>query len=225
MRTASPSYGIEMNSVLRNTYMLLSMTLVFSAITAYFGTQVTFSSPLFLGVFIGAVILMIATFFLRNSPMGLVTVFGFTGLMGFALGPTLTHYLKMPGGGMLVAMAAGLTAAIFIGLSLYVLVTGKDFSFMGGMLFTALLALVLAGFIGLFFHAPVMQLALAVISVIVFSGYVLYDTSTIIHGGETNYIVATVSLYLDILNLFVNLLRILNAILSFFGAGIGSSDD
>jgi modulator of FtsH protease len=217
MRTATKSYGIEINSVLRNTYMLLSMTMVFSAITAYLGMQVAFSVPLFIGVIIGAFALLFATFAFRNSPLGLVMVFAFTGLMGFATGPTLTHYLKMPGGGTIVASAAGMTAVIFVGLSLYVLVTRKDFSMLGGMLFVGLLALVVAGFISMFFHAPLVNLALSVIGVLIFSGYVLYDTSRIVHGGETNYILATVSLYLDILNIFVDLLRIFG----FFG---GSDD-
>lgn len=208
MRTATLSSGVEINSVLRSTYLLLSMTLVWSAFTAYLGTQVAFSLPLFLGAVIGGFIALFATLALRNSGWGLVGIFAFTGLEGFTLGPVLSHYLGMANGGTIVATAAGLTAAVFLALSFYALVSRKDFSFLGGMLFVGLIALLLASLVALFFPIPALHLTLSVIGVLIFSGYVLYDTSEIIRGGETSCIVATVSLYLDILNLFLNLLRI-----------------
>lgn len=208
MRTATLSSGVEINSVLRSTYLLLSMTLVWSAFTAYLGTQVAFSLPLFLGAVIGGFIALFATLALRNSGWGLVGIFAFTGLEGFTLGPVLSHYLGMANGGTIVATAAGLTAAVFLALSVYALVSRKDFSFLGGMLFVGLIALLLASLVALFFPIPALHLTLSVIGVLIFSGYVLYDTSEIIRGGETSCIVATVSLYLDILNLFLNLLRI-----------------
>lgn len=216
MHTTTLSKHMEVSSVLRNTYMLLSMTLVWSAVLAYAGTQVTFSLPLSLGLLVGSLVTLFATLALRNSVWGLPMVFAFTGMMGFSLGPVLQHYLSLANGGTLIMTAAGMTALIFGALSFYVLTTRKDFSFLGGFLFVGLLVLVLASLVGLFFPMPMLQVALSAVGVLIFSGYVLYDTSKIIHGGETSYISATVSLYLDILNLFLDLLRLV---------GFFSSDD
>ena len=208
MHTAVKSQGIEINSVLRNTYMLLSMSLIFAAFTAFLSRGVAFSAPLFLGTFVLSIVLLFATMAMRNSPWGIALIFAFTGLQGFSIGPLLQKYLNTPGGGMLVLTAAAMTAAVFIALSLYVLVTRKDFSFLGGMLFIGLIALVVASLISMFFPIPGVQLVLSVVGVLIFSGYVLYDTSRIVHGGETNYIIATMGLFLDILNLFLNFLNI-----------------
>lgn len=154
--------------------------------------------------------LLFATRAFRNSGMGVVMVFLFTGVEGLSLGPVLQVYLHMANGAQIVGMAAGLTGAMFFALSGYALMSRKDFSFIGGFLFAGLIMLVVAGLIGMFFNIPGMSLALSVVSALIFSGYILFDTSRIINGGETNYIMATVSLYLDILNLFLALLRILS---------------
>jgi modulator of FtsH protease len=217
MQTIISRYqNTDVSSVLRNTYALLSLTLVWSAITAYMGSQTAMGAWTYIGVVIGGFVTLFATFALRNSALGLIGITAFAGLEGFALGPLLRHYMNMPSGPAIIMTAAGMAAAMFIILSGYVLVTRKNFEFLGGMLFMALIGLILVSILGMFFHIPGMQLALALAGVLVFSGYILYDTSAIIHGGETNYIIATIQLYLDILNLFVNLLQLV---------GIGSSDD
>ena len=149
-----------------------------------------------------------------NSSSGIYVVFGFTALMGGALGPTLNHYLAMANGGEIVMQALGGTALVFFTLSGYVLTTRKDFSFMGGFLMTGLVVLVMVSVVlmlGSFFgfHVPAAQLALSAGIVLLMSGFILFDTSRIIHGGETNYLMATVSLYLNIYNLFTSLLYLL----------------
>lgn len=210
MQSLSIPRSVEVNSVLRNTYMLLSLTMLLTAFTAYIGIGMTFSLGMSIGLLVGGLVALLGTMLMRNSPWGLVGIALFTGLEGLSLGPVLKHYLAMANGGMVVATAAGMTAVIFGTLSLYVLVTRKDFSFMGGFLFIGLIALLVASLVGIFFPIPGMHLALSVVGVLLFSGYVLFDTSRIVHGGETNYIMATISLYLDILNLFLNLLNIVN---------------
>lgn len=203
--------NVGISQVLRNTYMLLSMTLGWSALTAYLGANTQFGIVLYIGVVIASFVSLFALMAMRNNGWGVLLVFIFTGLMGFSMGPLLQHYLKLPSGAMLIASAAGTTALMFAALSAYVLVTGKNFGFLGGFLFVGLLGLLIVSLIGMFFPIPGMQLVLAFVGVLIFSGYILYDTSAIIHGGETNYVLATVSLYLDILNLFLNLLRIFAA--------------
>lgn len=206
-RTATLEHA-GISKVLRNTYMLLSMTLGWSALTAFIGINTHFGMALYIGVIIASFVTLFAISKLRNSAWGVVLVFVFTGLMGFSLGPVLQGYLRLPSGPLLIASAAATTAVMFAVLSGYVLVTGKDFSFLGGFLFIGLVGLILASIIGLFFPIPAMQLTLAFIGVLIFSGYILYDTSAIIHGGESNYVLATVQLYLDIFNLFTSLLRL-----------------
>jgi modulator of FtsH protease len=206
-RTATLEHS-GVSTVLRNTYMLLSMTLGWSALTAFLGINTNFGLALYIGVIIASFATLFAISRMRNSGWGVVLVFVFTGLMGFSLGPVLQGYLKLPSGPLLIASAAATTAVMFAILSGYVLVTGKDFSFLGGFLFIGLVGLILASIIGLFFPIPAMQMTLAFIGVLIFSGYILYDTSKIIHGGEQNYVLATVQLYLDIFNLFTSLLRL-----------------
>jgi len=207
------STAVTINKVLRNTYMLLSMTLLFSAAMA--GLAMAIDAP-----YMGWIPLLVAFALLfaiskfRNSGWGVLLVFAFTGILGFSLGPVLNFYMASAAGTQTVVMAAGLTGMIFLSLSGYTLVSRKDFSYMSGFLFTGMWVVIgamLLMFVGSFFGFYVSGLHLAISSaiVILMSGFILFDTSRIIHGGETNYIMATVSLYLSIYNLFVSLLSIL----------------
>ena len=199
------------NKVIRNTYTLLSMTLLFSALAA--GTSMAFnlSHPGLLLTFGGYFGLLFLTTKLRNSSMGLVFVFALTGFMGYTLGPILNSYLSMANGGEIVTTAMGATGAIFLGLSGYALTSRKDFSFMGGFLITGILVAFLAGLGAIFFEMPALSLAVSSMFVLLMSGLILYETSNIIHGGETNYIMATVTLFVAIFNLFTSLLHLLGA--------------
>ena len=212
------------HSVLRNTYMLLSLTLLFSAATAAIAMAIGFRGLPMHGLimFAGMIGLMFWINAARNSATGLLAVFVFTGFIGFMTGPVLSMYIKsIPNGSQLVLTALGGTGLIFASLSAYVLTTKKDFSFMGGFLMTGLIVLVLASLgtlVASYFGVQVSGafVALSAVSVLLFSAMILYDTSRIIHGGETNYIMATVALYLDIYNIFMSLLNLL---------GFASSDD
>lgn len=200
------------NKVLRNTYLLLGMTFLFSALTAYF--SYTFAvrplHPLLL--IVGVYGLMFLTQALRNSPMGLVAVFAFTGFLGYTLGPILNYYIHgFANGPQLIGTALGGTGLIFFALSGYTLTTRKDFSYLGGFLFVAVMVAFLAMIAGLFFHTPALQLIISAAFMLISSGLILFQTSEIIHGGETNYISATVGLFVSIYNLFVSLLNILGA--------------
>lgn len=200
------------HKVLRNTYALLSMTLLFSALMAGVGMAIGMPRGASLAASLGALALI--WFVLprtENSAAGLAVVFGITGLMGLGLGPMLTQYLAIPGGGRLVATALGGTGLVFLGLSAYALTTKRDFSFMGGFLFVGLMVALVAMIANLFLEIPALSLATSAVIVLLMSGMILFDTSRIIHGGETNYVRATVSLYLDIYNLFVSLLHLLTA--------------
>lgn len=200
------------NKVLRNTYLLLAMTFIFSAFTAYLSVAagVHYVNPL---VFIvGAYGLMFLTNALRNSPLGLVSVFAFTGFMGYVLGPVLNFCLShFSNGPQLIAMAFGGTGIIFFALSAYALTTRKDFNYLAGFLFVAMMVVLLAMIAGIFFQIPALQLMISAAFVLISSGLILFQTSEIIHGGETNYISATVSLYVSIYNLFISLLNLLSA--------------
>jgi modulator of FtsH protease len=204
---------LSTNKVLKNTYLLLSMTLIFSAAMA--GVSIYLNFPpihwiLQLGGMIG--LLMLTNVF-KNSAMGVLCVFAFTGFMGLTAGPTINLYLSFfSNGAELVMTAAGGTGVIFLALSGYVLTTRKDFSFMGGFLFVGLIVMIVASLANMFFQVPALQLALSAASIMLFSGYILYDTSKIIHGGETNYVMATVQLFLDIYIIFMNLLHLLGAL-------------
>ncbi len=197
------------NKVIRNTYTLLSMTLLFSALTAGISMALHLPHPgllLTLGGYFG---LLFATTKFRNSSLGLVFVFALTGFMGYTLGPILNAYLALPNGGQVVMTAMGATGAIFLGLSGYALTTRKDFSFMGGFLMAGILVAFLAGLGAVFFEMPVLSLAVSSMFVLLMAGLILYETSNIIHGGETNYIMATVTLYVSLFNLFTSLLHLL----------------
>ena len=200
----------EASRVLRNTYLLLSMTVIFSAVTAVAGLDHVLAPGELLMSCIVSLGLLFLTWLMRNSVLGLVAIFAFTGWEGYWIGPVISHYLSYPNGPHLVATAAGLTGFVFLSLSGYALITRKSFEFLGGFLFSGLLVLVGIGVLNLFIDMPALSLALSAAGVMVFCGYVLYDTSRIIHGGQSNYIMATVELYLDILNLFLDLLRLLS---------------
>lgn len=210
-KTARYQSAITTNVVLRKTYFLLSLTLLFSAAMAGFAMK-SHPAPLhWIIQLVGMFGLLFLTMALRNSVWGIVSIFAFTGFTGFTVGPVLNAYIaEFSNGSELILTSLGATGVIFIALSSYVLVTKKDFSFMGGFLFITLLGGILLSFAGILFHLPLLQVALSGLFVVVFSGYILFHTSQILQGGETNYIMATMTLYLDILNLFLSLLRILS---------------
>lgn len=213
----SSTAAIETNKVIRNTYLLLSMTLVLSAVTA--GISMAIKPPFL--VYLGSVIASFALLFVlnrkQNSAAALPLTFLFTGLLGFGLGPLLNHYLALPNGGQVVMTALGMTALTFLGLSAYALTSRKDFSFMGGFLAAGsmvLLIAMLALFVLPLFGVDIsgMQLAFSAAVVLLMAGFLLYDTSNIVNGRYTNYVMATVSLYLSIYNLFVHLLSLVGLI-------------
>jgi modulator of FtsH protease len=200
--------------VLRNTYMLLSLTLLFSAAMA--GVSMAINAPsmglMSLLVMLG---LLYGVHKLKNSAWGILMVFVFTGFMGFTLGPLISFYVAS-GGPETVMTALGLTGIVFFSLSGYTLVSGKDFSYMSGFLMTGLVvvfgSMLLMLFAGMFgFYVSGLHLALSAAIVLLMSGFILYDTSRILHGGETNYLMATIALYLDIYNLFVSLMHLVGA--------------
>ncbi len=207
--TLSRSAVSSTNKVVRNTYMLLSMTLAFSALTAGVSMQLHLPYPGMIITLVGYFGLLFLTTKFRESGLGIAFVFALTGFMGYTLGPILNAYLSLPNGSQVVMMAMGGTAAIFLGLSAYALTTRKDFSFMGGFLTVGILVAFLAGLGAIFFHMPGLSLAVSAMFVLLMSGLILYETSNIINGGETNYIMATVTLYVTIFNLFTSLLALL----------------
>ena len=210
---AQPRRGAETvlaaNKVIRNTYMLLSMTLLFAAVTAAASVAMKLPHPGMIITLVGYFGLLFATHKLKNSGWGLVSVFALTGFMGYTLGPIVGHYLGLPSGGQTVMMAMASTAAIFLGLSGYALTTRKDFSFMGGFLMVGILLAFLAGLTAVFFEIPALSLTVSAAFVLLMSGLILFETSNIIHGGETNYVMATVTLFVSIFNLFTSLLHLL----------------
>ncbi|HQT71580.1 MAG TPA: Bax inhibitor-1/YccA family protein [Thiobacillus sp.] len=197
------------NKVVRNTYMLLSMTLLFAAVTAATSVALNLPHPGIIITLVGYFGLLFLTSKFRDSGLGLAFVFALTGFMGYTLGPILNNYLALPNGSQVVMMAMGGTAAIFLGLSAYVMTTRKNFSFMGGFLAVGILVAFLAGLGAIFFEMPGLSLAVSAMFVLLMSGLILYETSNIIHGGETNYIMATVTLFVSIFNLFTSLLHLL----------------
>jgi modulator of FtsH protease len=200
---------LSTNRVIRNTYLLLSMTLLFSATTAGVSLALNLPHPGLLLTLAGYFGLLFATAHFRNSGLGLVFVFALTGFMGYTLGPILSAYLSLANGGQIVMTAMAATGAIFLGLSGYALMSRKDFSFMGGFLMVGILVAFLAGLGAVFFEMPGLSLAVSAMFVLLMAGLILYETSNIIHGGETNYIMATVTLFVSIFNLFTSLLHLL----------------
>ena len=213
----SPVLAVEQNKVLRNTYMLLGLSMIPTVIGAWVGVNTSFAwmaqypivAPLvMLAVIIGS---MFAISALRNSVWGVVAMFGFTFLMGWWLGPMLQYALHFRNGAQLIGVAGAGTGAIFLALSTYVTVTKRDFSFMGKFLFVGLILLVLGAIANLFFQVPAASLTISAVAVVLFSAYILYDVSRVVNGGETNYIMATLSIYIDLYNIFVHLLNLLLA--------------
>jgi len=205
----SQSAILTSNKVIRNTYTLLSMTLIFSAVTAAVSLSLKLPHPGILITLVGYFGLLFLTAKFRDSTAGLGFVFALTGFMGYTLGPVLNTYLAMNNGGQIVMTAMGATGTIFLALSMYALTTRKDFSFMGGFLMVGILVAFLAGLGAVFFEMPGLSLAVSAMFVLLMAGLILYETSNIIHGGETNYIMATVTLYVSIFNLFTSLLHLL----------------
>lgn len=196
------------NKLIRNTYMLLTLTLLTSTVTAFVAmtTKAGFINPiLMLVVFIG---MPLVIYKFRNSVVGLLLTFAFTGIMGYILGPILNFYLGLANGGQIVAGALGSTAVVFLGLSGYALTTQKNFNFMGGFLFVGFLVVLGAILLNLFLQIPALSLTISAAAVMLISAAILYDTSRMVHGGETNYIVMTVSLYANIYVLFTHLLNL-----------------
>ena len=207
--TGTGQTALAGNKVIRNTYLLLSMTLLFSAAVAGLAVAWKLPHPGLVITLVGYFGLLFLTSKLRNSGWGVLSVFALTGFMGYTLGPILSHYLGLPNGGQTVMTAMGATAAIFVGLSGYALTTRKDFSFMGGFLMVGILTAFLAGLGAVFFQMPALSLAVSAMFVLLMSGLILYETSNIIRGGETNYVMATVTLFVAIFNLFTSLLQLL----------------
>jgi modulator of FtsH protease len=208
--TRSEADILATNKVLKNTYLLLAMTLLFSAMTAGLAMHFNLPHPSMLVSMVGYFGLLFLTTKCSNSGWGLVWVFALTGFMGLTVGPIVNFYVHaLSNGHQLVMTALGGTGVIFIGLSGYALTTRKDFSFMGGFLMAGLLVAFLAGIGAAIFSLPGLSLAVSAIFILLMSAMILFETSNIIHGGETNYILATVSLYVSIYNLFLSLLQIL----------------
>jgi FtsH-binding integral membrane protein len=207
----------EQNKVLRNTYMMLALTMIPTVLGAFVGMSMSFafmaqspimSALLMFGAMMG---MMFAVTALRNSVWGVVALLGFTFVAGVFLGPILQVALHLKNGAQLVGMAAAGTGIIFFSLATLATVTKKDFSFMGKFLFIGLILLIVASLANLFFQVPAMSLTISAIAVLIFSAYILFDVSRIVHGGETNYVMATLGLFLNIYNLFINLLSLLMA--------------
>ena len=205
------------NKLIRNTYTLLSLTLLFSAMTG------AISMGLGVGRGAGLVTSLAALGLLwfvlpktAHSSAGLGVVFAITGLLGFGLGPVISSYLTLANGSQIVMTALGGTGAIFLGLSTYALTTKRDFSFMGGFLIVGMLVVLGAALLNIFLAVPALSLTISAVVVMLMSGFILYDTSRMVNGGETNYVLATISLYLNILNLFTSLLHLL---------GLSSADE
>jgi modulator of FtsH protease len=214
--TGQSSHSLEVQRVLRNTYALLAMTLIFSASVAAAAVTWKWPSPGLVLTLIGYFGLLFAIHRLQNSAWALPLVFGLTGFMGYTLGPILTHYLSVPGGAQTVSMALGATGVTFMALSAYALTSRKDFSFMGSFLFMGMIIAMLAGLAAIFLDIPALSLAVSAMVALLSAGLILFETSQIVNGGERNYVMATVSLFVSVFNLFTSLLAL-------FGIG-GNSD-
>ncbi len=214
---ASQAGVLETNKVLKNTYALLSVTLLFSALTAYISMHMAMPAFMPLIASLGALgLIWLVLPRTANSAAGIAVVFAITGLLGLGLGPMLNNYLQMSNGSQLIMTALGGTGVIFLALSGYALTTKRDFSFMGGMLVVGMVLVLITSLANIFMEIPALSLALSAVVILIMSGFILYDTSRIINGGERNYIMATVGLYLSLYNIFVNLLVLL---------GVFSGDD
>lgn len=201
---------LSTHSVLRNTYFLLSLTLLFSALTAAFSIA-THARPGLLITIIGMFGLSFLTQSLRNSKWGLVAIFAFTGFMGYTLGPILDMVMRtFTNGSQIIMTSLGATGLIFMSLSAYVLTTRKNFNYMAGVLFVGVWVVLLGSLASIFLHIPVLNALISGAIALISAAYIIFQTSEIIHGGEDNYIMATISLYVSIFNLFVSLLQLLS---------------
>ena len=216
--SGAPALGhtIDVARVLRNTYALLAMTLLFSAAVASAAVAYQWRAPGIMLTLVGYFGLLFAIHKLQNSAWALPAVFALTGFMGYTLGPLLTHSLALPGGAQTVSMALAATGATFIGLSAYVLLTRRDFSFMGGFLFCGMVIALLAGIAAAVFDIAALGLAVSAVVALLSAGLILFETSRIVNGGENNYVLATVGLYVSVFNLFTSLLSLF---------GIGGSNE
>ncbi len=213
----SASVSTGAHKVLRNTYMLLGLTMIPTVIGAYMGMSMNFAfmaqHPIMFSL--GALAVMFGLFYgisaSRNSGLGVVLLLVLTGFMGVMLGPILQVALGLRNGAEVVGLAAGGTGAIFLVLAGIATTSKRDFSFLGKFLMVGIVLLILASLANMFFQIPALALALSGVAVLLFSGFLLYDVSRVVNGGETNYIMATLAIYLDIYNLFVNLLQLLMA--------------
>ncbi len=214
-QAASPvkaSAALEINKVLRNTYTLLAVTLLFSAMMAGVSMYMKVGGFVPLGCSLAAIaIIWFVLPRFANSVAGIGIVFLVTGLLGFGVGPIINSYMGLANGGSIVMTALGGTAVIFFALSGYALTTKRDFSWMGGMLVAGFVVVLLAALANIFFQMPALSLTISAVVIMIMSGFILYDTSRIINGGETNYIMATIGMYLSIYNIFVSLLALLSA--------------
>ena len=210
--TKNQGASLSINRVLRNTYMLLGLTLIFSALTAawsLFSNAAPFSPII---VIVGYFGLLYLTNALKNSSWGLAAIFAFTGFMGYTLGPILNFYItNFSNGNEIIMTALGGKGIIFISLSVYALTTKKDFSYLAGFIFVGITIAFLASLLTIFVHIPILDFVVSAAFMLLSSGLILFQTSQIIHGGERNYIMATITLYIALLNLFLSLLRILSA--------------
>ncbi|MCX8517368.1 MAG: Bax inhibitor-1/YccA family protein [Rhodoferax sp.] len=206
----------QVQKVLRNTYALLSMTLLFSAAIATAAVGFQWQAPGLIFTLLGFFGLLFAIHKLQNSAWALPAVFALTGFMGYTLGPVLTHTLALPGGAQTVSLALAATGTTFIALSAYALISKRDLSFMGGFLFCGMVIALLGGIAAMVFEIPALGLAISAMVALLSAGLILFETSRIVNGGENNYVLATVSLYVTIFNLFTSLLTLF---------GIGGSDD
>ena len=216
--SGAPALGhtIDVARVLRNTYALLAMTLLFSAAVASAAVAYQWRAPGIMLTLVGYFGLLFAIHKLQNSAWALPAVFALTGFMGYTLGPLLTHSLALPGGAQTVSMALAATGATFIGLSAYVLLTRRDFSFMGGFLFCGMVIALLAGIAAAVFDIAALGLAVSAVVALLSAGLILFETSRIVNSGENNYVLATVGLYVSVFNLFTSLLSLF---------GIGGSNE
>ena len=210
VQTSRAQTALATNSVLRNTYMLLSMTLLFSAAVAGTAMALNAPHPGIIITLVGYFGLLFAVEKTKDSAMGLVSVFALTGFMGYTIGPIINMYLtQFSNGGEIVMMALGGTGAIFLGMSGYALASGRRFNQWAGMLFVGILVAFVMGLIAVIFSIPALSMAVSALFVLLMAGLIVYQTGEIVHGGETNYISATVTLFVTIYNLFLSLLQLL----------------
>lgn len=207
-QTVFAALSFDVQRVLRNTYALLSLTLLFAAAVATLSVSLALPAPGIILTLVAYFGLLFAIHKLKNSGWALPAVFALTGFMGYTLGPLLSRTLSLPGGATTIAMALGATGAIFLALSAWVLATRRDFSWMGGMLFAGMVVAILAGLAAIFFEMPALALAVSAMVALLSAGLILFETSNIVNGGETNYVMATVSLFVSIFNLFTSLLHL-----------------